>query len=560
MCHSGGKPSNRNVVNKGVLVNRLVLLCCLLTWSSWAQHHAETVNQRTAVLLKGMGPYHHPIATENPEAQRFFDQGLVLLYAFNREEAALSFGRAAELDTKSPMPRWGVAMALGPHVNMDFDLDADRKASCAAAAQARSLVNSAPTHERELVEALWSRCSDLTIDSNKLDAAYTESMRRLAQRYPDDPDVVTLFGESLMIPHRWQWWSKEGVPAEGTEEAVQALQTVLRRHPDHPGANHLFLHAVEMSPNPERAIPSAQQLMGIVPGAGHLVHMAGHIWRLTGDYYLTAETNERAAEVDEDYFKTVGVPRGPYPYSYYSHNLHFILYARAAQGRYADASRAAERLAAQVMPGFDAMPDMVEYYLPNRYFVPLRFGRWGDVLAAPAPAPKLTTTTAFWRWSRAMALAGQGRNAEAASEQQAFLEARKDVRTGAMAMFNSVDTLLQLAATILDARLQPDETKSLALWRKAVEQQDALEYDEPAPWFYPVRESLGARLLRVGQAAEAESVFRADLERNRRDGRALFGLLESLKAQHKEAEGYWVSREFEAAWRRADVTLQIASF
>jgi hypothetical protein len=398
-----------------------------------------------------MGPYHHPIATENPEAQPFFDQGLILLYAFNREEATRSFGRAAELDAKSPMPRWGVAMALGPHVNMDSDLDVDRKASCAAAAQARSLANSAPAHERELVEALWARCSDVTMDPSKLDSAYTESMRRLAHRYPDDPDIVTLFGESLMIPHRWQWWSREGVPAEGTEEAVQALQTVLRRHPDHPGANHLFLHAVEASPNPERAMPSAQQLMGIVPGAGHLVHMAGHIWRLTGDYDLTAETNERAAQVDENYFKTVGVPRGPYPYCYYSHNLHFIVYARAAQGRYADASRAAERLAAQVTPGFEAMPDMVEYYLPNRYFVPVRFARWDDVLAAPAPDPKMTTTTAFWRWSRAMAFAGQGRKAEAASEQQAFLGACKNVRPRAMWVANSVDALVQLAATILDA-------------------------------------------------------------------------------------------------------------
>jgi tetratricopeptide (TPR) repeat protein len=443
---------------------------------------------------------------------------------------------------------------------MDFDLDADRKASCAAAAQARSLANSAPAHERELVEALWSRCSDLTADSNKLDAAYSESMRRLAHRYPDDPDVVTLFGESLLILHRWHWWSKEGAPAEGTEEAVATLESVLRRHPDHPGANHLFLHAIEMSQTPERAIPSAQQLMGVVPGAGHLVHMAGHIWRLTGDYNLTAETNERAAQVDEDYFKIVGPLRGPYPYSYYSHNLHFIVYARAAQGRYADASRAAERLAAQVSPGFDAMPDMVEYYLPNRYFVPVRFGRWDDILAAPAPAPKMTTTIAFWRWSRALAFAAKDRNADAVSEQRAFLGARKSVRPGAVWMFNSVAAVMQLAATILDARLEPDGTKSLALWRTAVEQQDALEYDEPPAWFYPVRESLGACLLRAGQAAEAETVFRADLERNRRDGRALFGLRESLKAQHKEAEAYWVSREFEAAWRKADLTLQIASF
>jgi tetratricopeptide (TPR) repeat protein len=510
-----------------------------------------------------MGRYHHPIATKNPEAQRFFDQGLVLLYGFNREEAARSFRRAAELDPKSPMPSWGLAMALGPHVNMDADLDVDRKASCAAAGQARTLAGSAAAHERDFVDALSARCSDdPKADPNRLDTAYSNVMRELARRYPDDLDVVTLFGESLMVLNRWQWWTKDGSPAAGTEEAVHALETVLRRNPDHPGANHLFLHAVEMSPSPERAIPSAQRLMGIVPGAGHLVHMSGHIWRLTGDYDLTAEANERAAKVDEDYIKIVGPARSPYQLGYYPHNLHFITYARAAQGRYADALRAAERLTAQVAPGFDAMPDMVEFFMPNRYFVWVRFQRWDDILAAPAPARKMTTTAAYWRWSRVMAFAGEGRTAEARSEREAFADARKHIRPGAAWGFNqpSLEPVLDLAASILDARLEPDLEKSMVNWRKAVEQQDALNYDEPPPWFYPVRESLGAALLRARRAADAELVFRGDLERNRRDGRALFGLLESLRAQHKDIEAEWVRGEFEAAWRKADVSLRIEDF
>ena len=508
-----------------------------------------------------MGRHHHPIATKNPEAQRFFDQGLVLLYGFNREEAARSFRHAAELDPKSPMPSWGLAMALGPHVNMDIDLDTDRVASCVAEAQAHSLAGSAAPHERDLVEALFARCSDdPKADPSKLDTAYSNAMRELAHRYPDDLDVVTLFGESLMVLNRWQWWSKDGSPTAGTEEAVHAFETVLRRDPDHPGANHLFLHVVEMSPNPERAIPSAQRLMGIVPGAGHLIHMAGHIWRLTGDYDLTAEANERAAKVDEDYIKIVGPARSPYQLGYYPHNLHFITYARAAQGRYADALHAAERLTAQVAPGFDAMPDMVEYYLPNRYFVMVRFHRWDDILAVPAPAPTMTTTNAFWRWSRVMAFAAKGRIAEARSEREVFLEAGKKIRPGAAWSFNSVEAVLKLSATILDARLEPDAAKSLVSWRKAVEQQDALAYDEPPAWFYPVRESLGGALMRARRAADAELVFRDDLERNCRDGRALFGLLESLRAQQKDVQVEWVRAEFEAAWRKADVQLRIEDF
>src|SRR5215469_5404406 len=234
--------------------------------------------------------------------------------------------------------------------------------------------------------------------------------------------------------------------------------------------------------------------MGIVPGAGHLVHMSGHIWRLTGDYDLTAEANERAAKVDEDYIKIVGPARSPYQLGYYPHNLHFITYARAAQGRYADALFAAERLTAQVAPGFDAMPDMVEFFMPNRYFVWVRFQRWDDILAAPAPARKMTTTAAYWRWSRVMAFAGEGRTAEARSEREAFSDARKHIRPSAAWGFNqpSLEPVLDLAASILDARLEPDLEKSIVNWRKAVEQQDALNYDEPPPWFYPVRESLGA--------------------------------------------------------------------
>ncbi len=535
---------------------RLLVLLFAPVAAGVAQPAHPSGPQKPAMLFGGMGRHRHPIATGNPEAQRFFDQGLVLLYGFNREEALRSFRRSGELDPRSPMPHWGIAMAVGPHINGDTDLDVDRRSSCEAAAIALRLAAQAPEHERAYVGALVARCAPAADDPAR-DAAYRAAIGRLARGYPDDLDAQTLHAESIMILRRWRWWNRDGTPAEGTEEALRMLESVLRRDPDHPGANHLFLHAVEMSPSPERALSSAQRLMGVVPAAGHLIHMAGHIYLLLGDYEMAASANERAAAVDEEYIRQVGPSHGPYQLGYYPHNLHFIVYARSAQGRFQEAQRAADRLIAQVAPGYDAMPEMVEYYLPNRYFVLVRFRRWDDLLALPAPDAKWRTTTAFWRWARALAQSAKGRPDEARIEQHTFEEARRQVPPKTMWLFNTVPEMLNLAAEVLQARLAADRETAVAHWRKAVALQDALLYDEPPAWFFPVRESLGGALLKAGRAAEAETVFRADIERNRRNGRSLFGLLESLKAQGKTFEAGWVRREFDAAWRKAEIHLRV---
>lgn len=308
-------------------MRRLVTLCAIslasLPLASGQYHH--TPAEKPPALLPGTGTYRMPIATRSAEAQKFFDQGLNMLYGFNRYEALRSFRRASELDPQALMPYWGMAMAQGAHINMDADGDVDLKAACEAVKAGRAVQASAPQREREYLDAVATRCP------SDDPAAYIQAMRELARKYPDDLDAQTLYAESLMIPVRWRWWDTSGNPAEGMEEAVSVLEAVMRRNPEHPGANHFYIHAVEMSPSPERAIPSAQRLMGIVPGAGHLVHMPGHIWLILGDYELAAATNERAAEVDRQYMNATGVTGSSYA-GYYIHNLHFIAVARAMQG------------------------------------------------------------------------------------------------------------------------------------------------------------------------------------------------------------------------------------
>jgi tetratricopeptide (TPR) repeat protein len=337
-------------------------------------------------------------------------------------------------------------------------------------------------------------------------------------------------------------------------EAERTLEEVLRRWPDHPGANHLYIHAVESSRTPERAIPSAQRLMGITPGEGHMVHMPGHIWLLLGDWEMAAEVNERAAEVDRQYFATTGVTEGSYP-MYYAHNLHFIAYARWMQGRRADGLKAADDLAVALAPMAAAMPEMADAFLPVTKFGLLRFGEWDAILKVPQPKPVQKVSIAFWHFSRAMAFQAKGDAAGASRERTAFEAARKELPADAPWGQNQAGPILSLAEELLAARVDGDAVGHL---RRAVEIQDGLVYDEPPAWYYPVRESLGAALVRAGQAAEAETVFREGVRRSPRNGRMLFGLMEALRAQGKNEQAEWVRKEYEAAWAKADVKLTLA--
>jgi tetratricopeptide (TPR) repeat protein len=509
--------------------------------------------EKPVTLLEGLSESTRPIATNNAQAQQFFDQGLKLLYGFNRYEALRSFRRATELDPRAPMPLWGSAMSLSPHINMDLDGDVNLKEACQYLNQAKLLLNQAPPQERALVEAALTRCTGP--QGNPL--AYANAMRRVTARFPDDLDAAAFYAEALMIPVRWRWWSRAGLPAAGVPQAIETLEAILRRSPQHLGANHFYIHAVEASPTPERAIPSAQRLMSLTPQAGHLTHMPGHIWLRTGDYALAASLNERAARSDEHYMHETGVNMSAYV-GYYIHNLHFVAYGRQMQGRRADALKAARAVKSGLGTMADQMPAMVDAFVPLTLFALARFEQWDGVLAEAAPNQKSIASTALYHWGRALAFHGKGDAAGSAREQKEFEALRRRTPPSYSWLNNKASSVLALASATLNARLASTEAAAIPYWRRAVLLQDGLIYDEPPAWFYPLRESLGGALLRNGQASAAEAVFRQGLRDTPRNGRMLFGLAQALKAQHKESAAAAVQLEFETAWRAADIQLTVA--
>jgi tetratricopeptide (TPR) repeat protein len=529
-------------------------LVCLLSLIG-AEGHRPSTATKPVDLMPGLGKHHHPVSTRNELAQKFFDQGLLLLYGFNHDHAARSFRRAAELDPQLAMAHWGISLVLGPNYNM-VQIEPDQaKSAYEALEKALALAPHAPEHERAYIEALAKRYSpDPNADGKKLALAYSNAMRDLARRYPDDLDAATLFAESVMNRRPWKLWSADGVPAEGTEEVVATLESVIRRNPDHPGANHYYIHAVEASPRPEWALASADRLGGLAPAAGHLVHMPAHIYFRIGDYEAAARANQRAITVDRNFIRNTGAI-GVYPMMYYSHNIHFLSAARAMQGRFTDAKQAADQLVAHIAPHVKEMP-MLEAWMPLPMVTLIRFRRWDDILGAPPPAAGLPITTAIWRFARSAAHAAQGRLDEADTERQNFIAAKAAIPAETpFSDYNTAQEVLAIAETALTARIalrRNDTQGGLGLYREAVKQEDALGYGEPPDGFLRTREWLGGALLRHGDFAEAEKVFRADLARQPRNGRSLFGLRESLNGQKNETAAKLVDLEFQAAWKHAD--------
>jgi len=534
--------------SKGIM--RTILACLFTMGVTTAQlHNHSSSEEQPVALYSGLGVWHHPIHTSSAEAQKFFDQGLALMYGFNRYEALRSFRKASELDPAAAMPYWGMAMAQGPYVNMDGDADYDMKASCAAA-EAGLKLTGAPEHEQAYVRAVAARCPRYQPQT------YTDAMRALVARWPDDLDALTLYAESLMIPVRWHWYAIDGKPAPGVAKAEHALEEVMRRWPDHPGANHLYIHAVESSPTPERAIPSAQRLMGIMPWAGHMVHMPGHIWLVVGDYEMAAAVNERAVAVDREYLDRTQVKHSGY-FPYYVHNLTFIAYARWMQGRRADGVRADDEIVAAIAPMEKSMPDMADAFLSFTMFGRVRLQDWDWILEAPQPKASMHASLAIWRYARAVAFVARGDRTAARQEQAALEAIRAGLPADARFGYNKEADVVALALEIVAARLADAPADAIPHWQRAVAIQDAFNYDEPPDWYYSVRESLGAALLRAGKAAEGESAFREGIKRSPRNGRMLFGLMESLRAQGKDDDAAWVEREFQAAWAKADIKLKL---
>jgi tetratricopeptide (TPR) repeat protein len=547
-----------SVTRAAVLVGTCALAFSLPTS---AQHAHQALPPAATELHPGLGDYHFPITTANADAQLYFDQGIRLLYGFNHDEAARYFRRAAELDPQAPMPYWGVALSIGPNYN-DTAVDAARaQATYDAVKNAEQRAGNASPRERDYIAAIATRYPSPEPASDWLafHREYSEAMRAMVEKYPDDIDAATMYAESLMMLRPWQLWSLAGEPAPGTLELVAALESVLRRDPNHPGANHFYIHAVEASRNLERAIPSAMRLMTLTPGAGHLVHMPGHIFLQTGDFDLAAETNVKASAADRAFIDRTGAA-GVYPLMYWTHNIHFIAYARAQQGRYEEAKQAALEMVANVGDG-DLEMQMLEGFRLYPAMVDLRFHRWDTLVATPEPERSRPLSHAFWRYARAMAFAGQGKVREATAEQRRFERERTALPTENQYIINNKSgDLMNLAAATLDAQVaaaRGDRAAAIAAWRRAVALEGALQYDEPPAWFYTVRQSLGAELLRAGQHAEAEREFREALATRPRDGRLLFGLWQTLLAQGRPNEALLVEQQFERAWRDATVPLTI---
>jgi tetratricopeptide (TPR) repeat protein len=537
-----------------------LLLMSSLTMSSLteAQHQHAPGAARPASLIPNLGRHHHPVSTRSREAQRFFDQGITLVYAFNHDEAERSFKRAAELDPKLAMAHWGVALAVGPNYNLDVDPDRE-KAAYDAVQRARALAAGASEKERAYIEALAKRYSnDPKPDLKKLAVDYKSAMAELVRRFPDDLDAAALYADSLMVLKPWQLWGADGKPAEGTEEIIRVLESVLKRDPNHVGANHLYIHAVEASPSPERALRSAERLRTLVPAAGHLVHMPAHIFMRTGNYPEAARSNAIAAEVDRAYIEETNA-QGVYPLMYYSHNLHFLAIASSMAGRFEDAIKAADRLNAYLTP-FAKQMQMVDMFLPTPTLVLIRFRRWDDLLKLPEPDRATPLANAFWHFGRGMAFAATGKVEQAESEQKVFAEAGKAFPADAMWGLNRLENIMKIANNMLGARValaKGDKKSAADLLKQAAAVEDALAYNEPADWVLPARESLGGVLLSSGDYAEAENVFRADLKQNPRSGRSLFGLLESLNRQGKKPAAASVRKELSAAWKSADTRLRV---
>src|SRR5262245_24383201 len=533
-------------MSKAIVSSILSMLLAAVPSTSRAQ------STTGAQLLPGMGSYSYPIRTSNPEAQKYFDQGLALLYNFNHAEAERSFLKAAELDPKAAMPWWGVGIALGLNYNRDVaKLEGERLQSAHAAThKAIALSRSGSPIEAALADALATRYSlDPAADVDGLNRKYREAMAEVHRRFPDDPEVATMYADALMNLRPWELWTPDGKPQADTLELVAVLEGVLRRYPNHPGANHYYVHSVEASPTPERALASAARLETLVPGAGHLVHMPSHIYMHTGDLDRIAALNVKAAEADERYFALAN-PEGLYPFMYYGHNLHFVMVGHLLTGRYEDSLAAAKKMADLASPHVSEMAPMAEWVMSLQTLTNVRFHKWDAILSAPRPPESQTLTTAVDKYGRALALQMTGKQAEAAAEAAAFEAARVKVKDEMMVVsFNSGPTVLATLSHLLQGQLAANVDAAIPHLQAAVAAQDAFHYDEPAPIPWSVRETLGAVLLGAGRAPEAEQVFRADLVKNARSGRWPFGLMTSLTAQKRDAEAALVKREFEQAWR-----------
>jgi tetratricopeptide (TPR) repeat protein len=542
------------------LLAALLALAILAPSSAGSQEvrvhsHAAGTTTGKAKLLSGLGSHHQRITTNNPLAQRFFDQGLSLAYAFNHAEAALSFREAARLDPRCAMCYWGAAFVLGPNINAAMDTAVARDAY-ERVQRAAALASNATPRERAYIAALAKRYAAGPLATRApLDTAFALAMREVAKSYPDDDDAATIFAEATMDLSPWYYWNADGTPRPGTADALAALERVLARNANHPGACHYYIHAVE-SIYPERAVACAERLAALMPAAGHIVHMPGHIYIRVGRFNDAVEANIHAVHADETYIADQR-PQGIYPLAYYPHNYHFMAFAATMAGRRAHAVEAARNVVRNVPVDVAAVVPELQLLVPYAHLTLASFGRWDEVLAEPTPPANLRFASAMVHYARGVAFAAKGRFSESAMALDSIRAIARGVTT------SPHKEVLQIAehALVGDIHARRGQTtNAIEHYRAAMAIEDGLSYMEPPYWHSPIRHSLGAALLTAGRAAEAELVYRQDLKRFPENGWSLVGLRKSLMVQGKTAEAEDVGRRLTAAWRMADVKIAASRY
>jgi tetratricopeptide (TPR) repeat protein len=518
-----------------------------------------------ARLFQGLGGFHREITSAVPQAQQYFDQGMRLLWAFNHDESTRSFAKAAQLDPACAACYWGVALTVGPNYNVPAMAEPRARVAFAALRRAQDNAAHASAVEQALIAALAARYpSAQPLGPANLEGvlnAYADAMRKVAARFPDDLDVQTLCAESEMNLHAWKLWSPDGQPVAGTAEIVARLEGVLRRDPGHPGANHYYVHVMEASPDPAKAVAAAERLRGMMPAAGHLEHMPAHIMQRVGRYEEAAEANRRGVEADQAYFQATAAP--DYYAMYLAHNYSFLAFSAAMEGRKAEALSAVQGVV-QALP-LDMLLAMGDsgWNLSQQYAALVRFGLWDELIALEAPDQRAPGLTAAWLYGRGVALAARGRLDEAQAALAQLHTLAAGVAPDAGAGLNTLRDVLGVAEPIVAGRIaasQRRDDQAVSELTRAVAAEDRLAYDEPSEWYFPARHLLGAQLLIAGRTREAEAVYREDLKRNPHNGWALYGLAAALKREGRSAEARRTTREFEAAWNRADVQLRASAF
>jgi tetratricopeptide (TPR) repeat protein len=515
-----------------------------------------------APRLQNLGKHQFPVTTKSKEAQLFINQGLNLSYAFNHAEAGRAFREAARLDPDAAMAYWGEALVLGPNINAAMDPNNEAKA-LELTKKALALKSKVSAREQAYIDALAERYSGNAAERQARDRAYAEAMRKLHERFPDDLDAAALYAEAMMDLRPWGYWTRDGQPYEGMAGVVTLVEKVIERNPHHPGALHLYIHLLESTEKVDKAEPAADRLLTLMPAAGHMVHMPAHIYQRVGRYADAARSNELAIAADEDYISQCQA-QGLYPMGYYPHNIHFLWFAATFDGRSKLAIESARKAASKVSDEALKEVPLLAIFRVVPYYALTRFGKWDEMLREPEPPAFSPYARGIWHYSRGVAFVGKNQLDAADQELMKLKEILKDQaldqrlfspNTGRAVLSVAPDVL---AGMIAAARKNYDV--AIPHLERAVRLEDALVYTEPAEWHFPPRHALGAVLLEANRPAEAETVYWADLRRNRNNGWALFGLMQALRAQGKNAEADLVQSRFRKSWERADVVLTNSRF